>query len=223
MQFVCANSWHSPVRVDLDKFFDGKTPIIRLPASLRSSLKIPMGELFVPRGGLSPQELVKQKYSEYDGTVVTVGDVVTGTLIQSGLMPNLAIIDGQTLRGPYSGRFLSRKNLQQDFLPKRRWETVENPQATLTRASFTKIQSILNDINQQMKSRLLPFGQRNLEFLNVLLCSGEEDLLVIPSVFYAPSDNSLVMYGQPGQGIVVVKVDSTSKTKVTEILSKFEA
>ena len=50
-----------------------------------------------------------------------------------------------------------------------------------------------------------------------ILVDGEEDLLVLIAVFYAP-EKSLVVYGQPYEGIVVVKVTSEKKAEAAEIL-----
>ncbi|MBS7648640.1 GTP-dependent dephospho-CoA kinase family protein, partial [Candidatus Bathyarchaeota archaeon] len=54
-----------------------------------------------------------------------------------------------------------------------------------------------------------------------ILVDGEEDLLAIVAVLLAP-ENSFVVYGQPGEGIVVIKVNEDSKRKMHEILSRME-
>ena len=46
---------------------------------------------------------------------------------------------------------------------------------------------------------------------------GEEDLLVIPVCIYAP-ENSVVMYGQPNEGLVIVHITPEIQAKVQKIL-----
>ena len=46
---------------------------------------------------------------------------------------------------------------------------------------------------------------------------GEEDLLVIPACVFAP-ENSFVMYGQPNEGLVIIRVTPEIKAKVQKIL-----
>jgi len=40
---------------------------------------------------------------------------------------------------------------------------------------------------------------------------GEEDLAVIPCVLMAP-EGSLILYGQPGEGVVLVETDKVKET-----------
>jgi hypothetical protein len=51
---------------------------------------------------------------------------------------------------------------------------------------------------------------------------GEEDLLTLVAVVEAP-ENSLVVYGQPREGLVVVKVDEKIKKRVKEIVDSMES
>lgn len=47
---------------------------------------------------------------------------------------------------------------------------------------------------------------------------GEEDLLVLPVCIYAP-DNSIVLYGQPNEGLVLVEVSTEIRNKVQTLLN----
>ena len=53
-----------------------------------------------------------------------------------------------------------------------------------------------------------------------LVVNGEEDLLTLPAILFAPL-NSLVLYGHWQYGIIVVEVDEKIKEKVRKILKKF--
>ncbi|MEM1543636.1 MAG: GTP-dependent dephospho-CoA kinase family protein [Candidatus Bathyarchaeia archaeon] len=54
-----------------------------------------------------------------------------------------------------------------------------------------------------------------------VLVDGEEDLLTIVAVLMAP-ENSLVIYGQPNEGIVVIRVNGESKNRMREIINRME-
>jgi hypothetical protein len=50
-----------------------------------------------------------------------------------------------------------------------------------------------------------------------LMINGEEDLLVIPACIFAP-ENSIVLYGQPNQGLVIVKITPEIRNKTQRLL-----
>ena len=47
---------------------------------------------------------------------------------------------------------------------------------------------------------------------------GEEDLLVLPVCAYSP-ENSVVLYGQPNEGIVIVQINSEIRNKAQSIMN----
>ena len=51
----------------------------------------------------------------------------------------------------------------------------------------------------------------------LIIVNGEEDLFTLPAILYAPVGTS-VLYGQPDEGLVVVSVNNSLKTKVRNIL-----
>jgi hypothetical protein len=53
-----------------------------------------------------------------------------------------------------------------------------------------------------------------------ILVDGEEDLAVIPLVIAAPL-SSVVIYGQPNEGIVLRVIDEYAKTAARRLLSQF--
>jgi len=50
---------------------------------------------------------------------------------------------------------------------------------------------------------------------------GEEDLLTLAAVAYAPL-KALVIYGQPDEGVVVVKVNRRVKSQVKKLIDEME-
>ena len=50
---------------------------------------------------------------------------------------------------------------------------------------------------------------------------GEEDLLALPAVLSSP-EKSIVVYGQPGEGIVLVRVSAQSKKQVSKFVEQMQ-
>jgi len=77
---------------------------------------------------------------------------------------------------------------------------VKNPQGTITEEAIAAIREALES-DEPVR----------------IIVDGEEDLLALIAVLYAP-EKSLVVYGQPYEGIVVVEVTSEKKNEAVEIL-----
>lgn len=161
---------------------------MRLPESLREQLKIPLG-LLIPDSKTSKENILQQIPT---GTfLITVGDATTEKIQGYGIIPSLQIIDAQekrVKREPPKSEKIST-NL-----------SCKNPAGEITEQSIVKIK-------QAMKSKT-PVR---------ILVDGEEDLLVIPACIFAP-ENAIIMYGQPNEGLVVVKVNEAIKKKTKSIL-----
>jgi uncharacterized protein (UPF0218 family) len=54
----------------------------------------------------------------------------------------------------------------------------------------------------------------------LIIVEGEEDLAVIPLVICSP-EGAVILYGQPGEGVVVCEVDWKARKKARELLSHF--
>ena len=78
---------------------------------------------------------------------------------------------------------------------------MNNPQGTITEEAILAIKEAL---------------EKN-EHTHIVV-EGEEDLLTLIAVLYAP-ENAFVVYGQPHSGIVVVKVTSEKKAQVQKFLN----
>lgn len=157
----------------------------RLPNRHRKLLKEPFGSLF-PDFSEIIQFLADKKFS-------TVGDVVTANAFSSGLIPEIAIIDGFTKRSPY---------LQMPRISGHRF-SVRNPAGTLTDELESAIQKACS---------MRP---------SVIFVDGEEDLSVLPLIQYL-SDGEFILYGQPDEGVVVCEITSVLRTRSTDILKYFE-
>ena len=119
---------------------------------------------------------------EPDTLLVSVGDVTTRNLQEQGLIPHLGIIDQQ----------VERKPAPQDIVYDNVTLKADNPAGTVTRELWDAV---------EQGFQLIKAGYRVL-----ILVKGEEDLAVVPAVILAPP-GSLVLYGQPGEGVVICEVD----------------
>jgi uncharacterized protein (UPF0218 family) len=122
--------------------------------------------------------------------VITVGDATTEKLIKFGIIPSLQIVDGLEKRFE---RELPSSTAKTSF-------SCNNPPAQITQESIDVIKKAL----KEPPARITVIG--------------EEDLLVLPVCVYAP-ENSVVLYGQPNEGLVIVRINSEIRNKVQSIMN----
>jgi len=125
-------------------------------------------------------------------TVYTVGDVVTHNLVKSGINPSVAIVDGLTMRSP----------CRKDSPVIGRRIPVNNPAGTITDELIEAIRDAVANPPATID------------------VNGEEDLAVIPLVLAAPA-GSVVIYGQPQEGVVVRVIDAAAKEKAQDLFGYF--
>ena len=162
---------------------------MKLPESLRDELKVPLG-ILLPEKNAVKQEIVKTLPK--NSFIITVGDRTTEKMIQFGLTPSLQIIDNQEKR--------VKRDPPKPFAAKTEL-ICENPAAEITPQS---IEIIKKAFSSKPPVRIV--------------VKGEEDLLVIPVCIYAP-DNSVVLYGQPNEGLVIVQITNEIRNKTKRLLN----
>jgi hypothetical protein len=141
------------------------------------------------------KKLKKLIEKEKPSMIISVGDAVSESLIKKDVFPNVFIIDNKVMRKPITS--FSAEVEETVY--------VKNPPGTLTEEALREIQRVLKEKKQRVK----------------IVVDGEEDLLTLPAVLYAP-ENSLVIYGQPRRGIVTVKVTKQEKERVRQIIEAME-
>jgi len=167
----------------------------RVTPELRTKFKEPFGVLIKgePAETISAvKELIEE---EKPSRLISVGDVVSHNLHESNVHPQLTIIDNKYLR----------KQTAQQEAPVEKTVYVSNPQGTITQEAIDAIKKAL---------------EKN-EHTHIVV-DGEEDLLVLIAVLYAP-ENAFVLYGQPYSGIVLVKGTLEKKAQVSEFLNVMKA
>jgi uncharacterized protein (UPF0218 family) len=158
--------------------------MLRLPKDKRYLFKTPFGKLFPEIADVLP--FIRGH------PVYTVGDVVTHRLIQQGIIPDIAIIDGYSMRVP-----CHRGPAGFDHCIR-----VRNPPATLT-------DELIRELDNAVAHPPV-----------LIYIEGEEDLAVIPLVIAAP-EGATILYGQPHQGVVLRTVDAAAKDEARRLLSVF--
>jgi uncharacterized protein (UPF0218 family) len=165
-----------------------------LTPELRIRLKQPLGTLIRGSFTETTKRFSDMVNKEHPSSIIAVGDTVSKNLAKNHILAKLSIIDNKCMR----------KNVQSTPLATERIFHVKNPQGTITEEAIAAIQEALE-------------GSQHTK----IVVEGEEDLLALIAIMNAPQD-SFVLYGQPHEGIVVVKVTQAKKTEISELLKAME-
>lgn len=130
-----------------------------------------------------------------DHFIISIGDETTNNLLNHDIVPKIGIIDN----------IIERKTSKHSIEYNAIILNAVNPPGTITDELWATIQKSF-DITH--KSNVL------------IVVDGEEDLAVIPCVLMAP-EGSLILYGQPGEGVVLVETDKVKET-AKGMLDNFE-
>jgi uncharacterized protein (UPF0218 family) len=163
-----------------------------LTPNLRRELKAPLGTLIAGTVEDATSRLKELIDSVKPKKIISVGDVISESMIKRGLKIDVSIIDNKSMRKPISPlTFKADKTL-----------SLKNPAGTITDESWKVIGEAVNS-NGSVK----------------VLVDGEEDLLAVVAVLVAP-EGSIVVYGQPNEGAVVIGVTEESKRKMQNIIGR---
>lgn len=169
----------------------------RLTAALRDRLKTPFGKLYRCNSDSCLRDIVRSFRSP--PKVIAIGDVTAYHLLRAGIMPDMCIVDDMTMRLPVDHEV--RKGTAHESFKD---ITVKNPAGVVT-------QELIDAIKDNMSSKN-PVR---------IFVDGEEDLAVIPACEYAPV-GSLVLYGQPKEGVVAVEVTPGKKRETLSLMEQME-
>ena len=160
-------------------------------------MRLPEGareEFKRPLGRLIPDSEVTRGVilgcTRKDSILITVGDATSERITNLGLVPRLQIIDGMERR--------ARRD-------------VPDPGQLYVRRCHNPPGGISSDCIDTIR-RCLGSSRPTR-----MVVDGEEDLLVLPVCLYAP-DDSVVMYGQPNEGLVIVRVDQQTRDKARSLM-----
>ena len=128
--------------------------------------------------------------------VVTVGDACTLDLAARGRIPDVALVDFKTKREEVAGAGARLAAIGDTVL------RVVNPAGMLTRDAW-------GALDEAFKSA----SRVRIEVI------GEEDLTALAAIDLAP-EGTVILYGQPDAGVVLVRADADTKARVRDILGR---
>jgi len=161
----------------------------RVPENVREMFKEPLGR------DLKEEELTV--IGKKKPKMITVGDVVSLTVVKHGIIPDLSIYDGMT----------ERKEMT-DFaalVKSKGWKetVVKNEAGTITAELIAAVRNALN-------------GKKE-----IIRVEGEEDLATIPCILLSPEGTNII-YGWPGRGMKLIVTDENIRKKAQRLMEMTE-
>ena len=164
-------------------------PRLKLTDELRTTLKSPLGDLVKGTSEQNMAKVLETIEREKPKRVICVGDVVSRNAIKAGVPVDVRVVDNRIMREKAEPTKLDAKRILY----------AKNPPGTL---DFTAWQALSEAIER---------GD------SLMVVEGEEDLLTLAAIIEAPI-TSIVIYGQPEEGIVMVRVDEKKKRETHAII-----
>mgnify|MGYP001051709271 CR=1 FL=1 len=164
--------------------------IRRLTPALRKELISPLGLLIRGSFDETMKKLERLVNKEKSSWIISVGDVVSENMMKHGIQPHVWVVDHKVMRESVTPISIEGAQVLH----------VKNPPGTLTEEAWSVMREALRTRR-----------------LTKVLVDGEEDLFTMVAVLCAPQ-NSFVIYGQPEEGIVVVKVTREKREQVRRVV-----
>ena len=127
--------------------------------------------------------------------LIAVGDTVSRNLEKNAINTHLSITDNKS----------HRRKLQPQRFHGKTLVKVHNPRGMITPQAVVAIREAIASPK--------PIH---------IFVEGEEDLLTLIAVLYAPK-NALVLYGQPHEGLVAVRITPEKKAQAERILKEMKS
>lgn len=161
-----------------------------LPEAMREQLHMPFGEI------VDEESLVVE--AKGCCKIITVGDIVTLTLLNKGIKPDLLIFDFKTKREEVMILKDLIKALDGDTV------SVKNPPAHIS-----------SELISEIKEAMLK------EKRTKIFVDGEEDLAALVCAAYAP-EGACLLYGLPDKGVVLVRINNQISKKARALICAME-
>jgi uncharacterized protein (UPF0218 family) len=162
-------------------------------------LKEPFGSL-IPDGKVTRNRL--NTILKNAKKIISVGDATTERLISFGIIPNVSVIDGKERRIKRADA--NNLTLHSDRIEKTIFKELKcsNEAGTISKKAVEVLEDALR-ISSPVR----------------ITVDGEEDLLALPLLLILP-EGSILMYGQPYEGLVVVKINSKVRKKAKDLMDR---
>ena len=158
-------------------------------------MKKPLGTLYVGTGSDTIEKFVGELASPT--RLISVGDVTTFHLLEAGIFPDICIVDNRTKREPVATH-MSARNMDKIYEE----VSVDNSAGIIT--------------DELIRTLCEAFASKKPIRIFV---RGEEDLATLPVILLAPL-GAVVLYGQPDEGVVLVKVTKEKKRELRALFEK---
>lgn len=168
-----------------------------LPDELRAELRKIYGELYPGDGVETARNIIRDLSNP--SKIISVGDIVTFNLLSAGLVPDVSFVDYRTKRSPASDT-ITHGTRHSHF----KTVTVENPPGMIT-------EELLREVSRAIGSNT-PVQ---------VFVKGEEDLAALPAIAMAPL-SSVIIYGLPDKGAVLVRVTEHKKKEIQSLLDRMK-
>lgn len=161
-----------------------------------SALKEPFG-LLLEEGCINKERIYNS--IEHTKLIISVGDATTDRLNFYGIIPDVCVVDGIERR-------VQRRTPGGDLPLTLRGEMLQlkcsNPAGIISERAVEVLRDAIKNSNAKPVR---------------VIVEGEEDLLTLPIIVLVPLD-SVILYGQPLKGIVIVKVDSKTRKRAKDLM-----
>jgi uncharacterized protein (UPF0218 family) len=158
-------------------------------------MKKPLGTLYTGTGKDTIEKFLGELASPTK--LISVGDVTTFHLLEAGIIPDICIVDDRTKRKPVSSDVSARNR---DSVCEE--VSVDNPAGIIT---DELIRALCEAFASEKPLRIF--------------VRGEEDLATLPVILLAPL-GAVVLYGQPDEGVVFVRVTGEKKAEIRILFEK---
>lgn len=139
---------------------------------------------------------VAARLGDFTGLIVAVGDVCSHSLIRHGIRPGVVVYDHLCMRAPVDDEIRTALDDYDGAA-----EIVANPAGIITDGLFDAVRKAVE------------------RGTGKIFVEGEEDLAALVAIMVAP-DGAIVLYGQPGAGIVLVEIDERKRGMVRAIYER---
>lgn len=144
----------------------------------------------IPNDNLTYNKIMQ--YIDKNKMIITVGDATTERLVQLGIIPSIQIVDGKEMR---VSRPIQLTKMENEI-------KASNPAGKISKEALIALSSALKSKKPVR-----------------IFVDGEEDLLTLPCIALSPY-GTFVLYGQPKEGIVIIKVNEESKRMAISFMNK---
>ena len=127
--------------------------------------------------------------------IISVGDATVEKLFSLGIVPSIQIIDG-------------REQREKRKLPEKRYAIeikCTNPAGGISKGAVNAVQKAL-------------VSEKPVR----ITVDGEEDLIGVVVLAFA-TDDSVMFYGQPLEGLVAVRINEESRNRFREVINKIKS